>query len=163
MAINDRIKFIRNLRGMTQKYLGQAIGFPEKSADVRMAQYEIGNRTPKEKMVADLAKELAVSTFALEIPNFDHTFGVVHSLFALEDSFGLKLEKQDDKVCFTIEPKDDTTAKIAEIIAEWYDKAEMLQNGEITKEEYDNWRYRYPETKHQTSLWKNIAPPPTEN
>ena len=40
MAINDRIKFIRNLRGMTQKYLGLAIGFPEKSADVRMAQYE---------------------------------------------------------------------------------------------------------------------------
>jgi len=163
MAINDRIKFIRNLRGMTQKYLGLAIGFPEKSADVRMAQYETGVRTPKEKMVADLAKELGVSTFALEIPNFDHTFGIVHSLFAMEDTFGLKLEKHDDKVCFTIEPKDDATAKIAEILNEWNEKVEMLQNGEITKDEYDNWRYRYPDSKYQTSLWKNIDTPPSQN
>ena len=39
MAIGERIRFIRNLRGMTQKWLGQAVGFPPKTADVRMAQY----------------------------------------------------------------------------------------------------------------------------
>ena len=47
MAIGERIRFIRNLRGMTQKYLGTAIGFTEKTADVRMAQYESGSRTDK--------------------------------------------------------------------------------------------------------------------
>ena len=36
MAIGERIRFLRNLRGMTQKYLGTAIGFPEKTADIRM-------------------------------------------------------------------------------------------------------------------------------
>ena len=55
MAIGERIRFIRNLRGMTQKYLGMAAGFDEKTADVRMAQYESGTRTPK----ADLTKTLA--------------------------------------------------------------------------------------------------------
>ena len=30
MAIGERIRFFRNLRGMTQKYLGQMVGFPEK-------------------------------------------------------------------------------------------------------------------------------------
>ena len=40
MAIGERIHFFRTLRGMTQKYLGMALGFPEKSADVRLAQYE---------------------------------------------------------------------------------------------------------------------------
>ena len=39
MAIGERIHFFRTLRGMTQKYLGQSIGFPEKTADVRVAQY----------------------------------------------------------------------------------------------------------------------------
>ena len=39
MAIGERIRFIRNLRGMTQKWLGQAVGFPQKTADIRMAQY----------------------------------------------------------------------------------------------------------------------------
>ena len=32
MAVGDRIKRARNLRGMTQKELGIAIGFEEKSA-----------------------------------------------------------------------------------------------------------------------------------
>ena len=45
MAIGERIHFFRLLRGMTQKYLGMALGFPEKSADVRLAQYETGSRT----------------------------------------------------------------------------------------------------------------------
>lgn len=26
----------------------------------------------------------------------------------------------------------------------WQQQAEKLKNGEITKEEYDNWRYNYP-------------------
>ena len=33
MAVGDRIKRARNLRGMTQKELGIAIGFEEKSAE----------------------------------------------------------------------------------------------------------------------------------
>ena len=52
MAIGERIRFFRNLCGMTQKYLGQVVGFPEKTADIRMAQYESGSRTPK----ADLTR-----------------------------------------------------------------------------------------------------------
>ncbi len=37
MAIGERIRFIRNLRGMTQKYLGMTIGFDEKTADFRIS------------------------------------------------------------------------------------------------------------------------------
>ena len=35
MAIGERIRFIRNLRGMTQKWLGQAVGFPPKTVPER--------------------------------------------------------------------------------------------------------------------------------
>ena len=51
MAIGERIRFIRNLRAMTQKWLGMAVGFPEKTADIRMAQYESGSRSPKEDLI----------------------------------------------------------------------------------------------------------------
>ena len=51
MAVGDRIKRARNLRGMTQKELGIAIGFEEKSADIRIAQYESNTRTPKEELL----------------------------------------------------------------------------------------------------------------
>ena len=37
MAIGERIHFFRIMRGMTQKYLGMLVGFPERSADVRLA------------------------------------------------------------------------------------------------------------------------------
>ena len=35
MAIGERIHFFRILRGMTQKYLGTIVGFPERSAEDR--------------------------------------------------------------------------------------------------------------------------------
>ena len=41
--------------GMTQKYLGTIVGFPERSADVRLAQYETGTRKPKAELTAALA------------------------------------------------------------------------------------------------------------
>ena len=48
MAIGERIRFIRNLRGMTQKWLGQAVGFPEKTADVlQNAQRGLGKGSCK--------------------------------------------------------------------------------------------------------------------
>ena len=34
MAIGERIRFFRNLKGMTQKYLGMQVGFPEKTASI---------------------------------------------------------------------------------------------------------------------------------
>ncbi len=67
MAIGERIHFFRLLRGMTQKYLGMALGFPEKSADVRLAQYETGSRTPKADLTAALAQVLDVSHHALSV------------------------------------------------------------------------------------------------
>ena len=61
MAIGERIRFFRNLRGMTQKYLGQVVGFPEKTADIRMAQYESGSRTPKTDLTNKLAEVFDIS------------------------------------------------------------------------------------------------------
>ena len=70
MAIGERIRFFRNLRGMTQKYLGQVVGFPEKTADIRMAQYESGSRTPKAELTGQMAEALDVSPKAIAVPDF---------------------------------------------------------------------------------------------
>lgn len=55
MTIGERIKRVRMKRGMTQKELGIALGFPDRSADVRIAQYESGSRTPKEDLIRQIA------------------------------------------------------------------------------------------------------------
>ena len=54
MAIGERIKRIIIFRKLTQAQLGEAVGL----SDVRIQQYEIGNRTPKEDMIQELAKAL---------------------------------------------------------------------------------------------------------
>ena len=60
MAIGERIRFIRNLRGMTQKFLGLQVGFSGRTADIRMAQYESGSRTPKADLVEQLDRKSVV-------------------------------------------------------------------------------------------------------
>ena len=45
-----------------------AVGFSEESADVRIAQYESNQRTPKEETVKRLARELCVPVEILTVP-----------------------------------------------------------------------------------------------
>ena len=148
MAIGERIKYIRNLRSMTQKWLGMAIGFDEKTADVRMAQYESGTRTPKEKLVSDLAGTLGVSPFALIVPDIDSYVGLMHTLFACEDLYGLKIKRIDGELCLSLDKYKETSFQsMFEMFSSWQREAEKLRNGEITKEEYDTWRYNYPRSE----------------
>lgn len=150
MAIGERIRFFRNLRGMTQKYLGQVVGFPEKTADIRMAQYESGSRTPKAELTESLASALGVSPLALSVPDIDSYLGLMHTLFALEDIYGLKIDKLDDEVCIRLDKNRGTSyISLFERFTAWQKEAEKYRNGEISKEEYDRWRYTYPEVEVQ--------------
>ena len=146
MAIGERIHFFRNLRGMTQKYLGMMLGFPEKSADVRLAQYETGTRTPKAELTASLANILDVSPQALAVPDIDSYIGLMHTLFTLEDRYGLQIDEADGAVCLRVDVhKGKDAARLHEMLCSWRQAAAMLKAGEITQEEYDRWRYKYPE------------------
>ena len=60
-SFGQRLKLIRRSRGLTQKELGILMGYPEKSADVRIAQYEKNARIPKETVILQLAEILKVS------------------------------------------------------------------------------------------------------
>ena len=145
MAIGERIRFFRNLRGMTQKYLGQAVGFPEKTADIRMAQYESGSRTPKAELTESLASALGVSPLALSVPDIDSYLGLMHTLFTLEDRYGLTVETGENGVSLRVDPrKGKDAAELSEILTAWAQQAEKLRNGKINREDYDKWRYNYP-------------------
>lgn len=156
MAIGERIHFIRNLRGMTQKYLGTLVGFPEKTADIRMAQYEAGSRTPKEDLTKALAHALEVSPLALDIPDIDSYLGLMHTLFALEDRYGLTIEARDGEVVFCIEPrKGKDAARVSEMVYAWAPVAEKYRAREISKGEYDKWRYNFPQYD-DTQIWAKV-------
>ena len=146
MAIGERIHFFRLLRGMTQKYLGMALGFPEKSADVRLAQYETGSRTPKADLTAALAQVLDVSPHALSVPDIDSYVGLMHTLFTLEDNYGLKITEQDGELALQVDFRQNKdAARLHEMLWAWQEQAAKLEAGDISQEEYDRWRYHYPE------------------
>lgn len=158
MAIGERIHFFRNLRGMTQKYLGMMLGFPEKSADVRLAQYETGTRTPKAELTASLANILDVSPQALAVPDIDSYIGLMHTLFTLEDRYGLQIDEADGEVCLRVDVhKGKDAARLHEMLCSWRQSAAMLKAGEITQEEYDRWRYKYPEFD-TSGQWHKVVP-----
>ena len=91
-----RIRHFRILRGMTQKALGIAVGFPQDSADVRIAQYESGARTPKRNMLCQMAKALGVSPSELAVPRIKNSDELRCLLIALEDECGIKFSPQSD-------------------------------------------------------------------
>ena len=145
MAIGERIRFFRNLRGMTQKYLGTVVGFPDKTADIRLAQYESGSRTPKSELTENLAGVLGVSPLALSVPDIDSYLGLMHTLFTLEDRYGLTVEKTENGVSMRVDSrKGKDAAELSEMLNAWAEQAEKYHKGDISREDYDKWRYNYP-------------------
>ena len=156
MAIGERIHFFRIMRGMTQKYLGMLVGFPERSADVRLAQYETGSRKPKAELTAALAQALDVAPQALDIPDIDSQIGLMHTLFALEDIYGLTISETDGEVCLKIsKDKGKAAEELLQMLTAWQEQAAKLTTEEISREEYDQWRYNYPKFD-TTQQWANV-------
>jgi len=96
LNVGKRIKRFRISCGMTQKALGIAVGFPQETADVRIAQYESGARTPKQNLLRQMAKALGVPTSALTIPRIRTHEELYCLLIALKDECGIVLSPQSD-------------------------------------------------------------------
>lgn len=146
MAIGDKIKKIRVKRNMTQKDLGLAIGFNERTADVRMAQYESGTRVPKEAVIVKIAEVLKVNADYLMAPAIDKTEDIVHALIYLDELNQLKMEAED----YTT-PEGDELKRIKlsltyldTYLEEWYEKKKALENDEISQDEYYEWKVNWP-------------------
>ena len=144
MSIGANIKRIRNLKGMTQKELGIAIGFDERNADVRIAQYESGVRSPKEKYINGLAFALNVEPFALTTPDIDSDIGLMHTLFAIEDLYGLTVGEIDGTICLRLKRNSKSFQNLFGRFQDWKNESDKLKDEDISKEDYDHWRFTYP-------------------
>ena len=155
MAIGERIRYIRKLRKLTQTQLGVKLGFPESSAEVRIAQYETGTRTPKENGIKVIADIIEVSPLALKVPDIDSNLGLMHTFFALEDMYGLEIKTEDEKLIFQFKDERKLDPSFCQMLFAWAEQAEKFKSDEITKEEYDKWRYNYPKYDN-SQIFKEI-------
>lgn len=68
ITFGRKLKYLRQKNHLTQKELGIALGFPEDSADVRIAQYEADARKPRDETLAEMSKMLGVPIDILTVP-----------------------------------------------------------------------------------------------
>lgn len=140
MTVGQKIKYARSLRGITQKELGARIGLP----DVRIRQYEIEARTPKQGIIKDIADALGVSCDFFTDHYIESPADIMHILFELEDSMGVILrEDRDDhgEMRYSISFGDETMNACLET---WYNhknaKLDDVNN-------YHLWQARFQESK----------------
>ena len=89
---------------------------------------------------------LDVSPHALSVPDIDSYVGLMHTLFTLEDNYGLKVTEQDGELSLQVDfRKNKDAARLHEMLWTWREQAAKLEAGEISQEDYDRWRYHYPE------------------
>lgn len=145
MAFGERIRKFRNMIGMTQQELGTKLGFSEKSAVIRVGQYENENRKPKQDMINNMAYIFDVASESITVPDIDNYIGLMHTLFALEDRYGLTVTMLDGQICLKQDINHPNyNRSLADDLQSWYDKKSKLTSGSILASEYDHWRYNFP-------------------
>ena len=168
MTIGEKIKRIRRFRKMTQAQLGEAVGLGE-NAQNRIAHYERGTRVPQKKLLDDMARVLNVNRYTLYEATGEDNSELIQIMFWLEESnpgifhlFQLHQfpveEKHDDCADGAYYRYNDTWpatppvgmwfsgTNINSYLREWQQRMKERDAGEITKEEYFEWKLNWPDT-----------------
>ena len=131
-------------------------GFPEKTADIRMAQYESGSRTVKADLTNTLAKVFDVAPQTLTVTDIGSYIGLMHTLFTLEDIYGLTVSETGDEVCLKVnKDKGKDAAELLKMLYAWKKQSDKLCTDEIDREQYDQWRHHYPKYD-TTQRWTKV-------
>lgn len=163
MLIGERIKRIRSFRGLTQAEFGIALGFDAKNAAVRVAQYESNYRAPKEDMINQMANILKANPAMIKSYSDISEDSIFVSLFWLEEEKGydvMNLTQLSDVYSAdeVVNTYDETKAlstlapvsllfndeKMNTNMHQWYLQKQKLDSGEISEDEYFEWKITWP-------------------
>ena len=87
LTVGQRIKAIREQKGLTQKYVAKASGI-----NVALLQkYEYGIRNPKDDQLKKIAEALGVEPVSLRPPKIENTAELLYALREISDRFGVVL------------------------------------------------------------------------
>ena len=166
--IGDRIKLMRTAYGITQYDLGIALGFDEKSAAIRIYQYESNYRAPKSDLIYALSDALHCSHYMLRGYGETIMDNIMIDLLWMEeehdstDDIILKrpdqIQTPDEKPVMTYNPNEihspDAFSNpvglffnndvLSKAIAAWASQREKYIEGKVTKEQYFKWKIQWP-------------------
>ena len=141
-TLGEKVRLVRTFRGLTQKALGIAVGLNEKTADIRIAQYESGSRYPKQELIEKIAEVLDTSTQYLTCDYNNEAERLIMLLLEIEDSIPVSIKECKDEygskrysLCFN-------SITVNELLAEWYQQKCENATGTIGDEEYMDWKLK---------------------
>lgn len=87
---------------------------------------------------------LRIAPVALSVPDIDSYLGLMHTLFTLENSYGLTVESGESGIFLRVNPRNGRdAAALSEMLSAWAEQSEKYRNGEIGRKNYDKWHYNY--------------------
>ena len=109
---------------------------------VSLCKYEYGERTPKDPMIAEIARCLEVNPSSLKSDWGSDANDAIHMLFELEEAFCLEPTKVGETIVLAL-PEDlgsDDQEALAKALRHWYRNNRDLKDDELTRDEYVAWK-----------------------
>ena len=154
MKLGARIRKIRMFRNITQKELGRRLGYGESSADVRIAQCESGQRTPKQETLIRIAEILEVDVRNFLSPGIATMDELMETLFWMDEEnrglFHLFLLNDSESEIVGITMRDKKTMSY---LQEWMGKKRIREKQNIKP--YEVKRNCFAESYLLEYYWSN--------
>ena len=89
-------------------------------------------------------------------PTLTATSDLCTPYLPLKIFYGLTVSEADGEVCLKVnKDKGKDAAELLKMLCAWKEQADKLSSEEISREEYDRWRYYYPKYD-TTQLWAKV-------
>lgn len=147
MDIGERIRFVRQFRGLTQTELAEKSGLSaDENGRIRISQYENGTRVPRKDMLEKISKALHINSMYLNMDDHTEALDFVFTLLDWDRTtdFIIKKETIDNENHYLI---DLNTNLFDDFLEAWMQKKADLKNGKISNDEYIEWTINYPTEK----------------
>ena len=144
MTVDDKIRYYRELNGLSRKELGTKAGFSESTAAIRISQYENNQIIPKSDIMSKIADALNVDVSALANINISNEAELLHVFFELETHYGVKISKNENSYSITFEDLTYKNRTLLSYLDAWYHKQQDLDFGLERKNNYNLWQGRFP-------------------
>ena len=137
MDTGSRIKLVREHRGLTQQKLGEMLGYGKSSAN-RIAQYEMGYRSPKANRLKEIAKAMNIREEIFLMP--DET--PIDLLRILQLATSRTANTPPGKTVSPIIYSEQLP--LNRLLLDWADQKHSLSVRKITRADYLEWMLQWP-------------------
>lgn len=133
MGTGELIRKYRKMRGLTQSELAEKCGL----TDSAIRNYELGNRTPGENQVKEIASALHVAPESLFDVPAATAREALELIFRIDEEFGLKPKEIGGEVVLAIDPSSKKAFKA------WLAQIDSEKSGKITAEQLAEWKAKF--------------------